>query len=1276
MDIASRFQPGRQRAPAYLDRNGNAAEDSGTECMDTQNIAGQKRDRPTDNTAAESFIRRKFQRTNAEATNPNDNTFRKPSIPASASRPQQAEQRTSFSHNRRRSTALRENVRVPSGPREFPSPHKRYVPSKTPLHSMLSFWKRRKTDSEHRVASGSIHSITPSMSEATNTSRTFLPQSATEPNFSKIADAPRFSFANRSSTDVNDPPLTPAGQASNDLDFIPTVNFDDLQNSIANYDGDGPLLSDFPEVGGRPSTKPKSGNMLRDASLNASRPPVPKLEPRAEHGMSRSQSIRRRLSAVTGGKPNNTPNITSDSRDGNASQASNLSLRPRRQSTAPQGPPPAEPAPPPLGVSSRQPRKSLGPGVIASMMEGRKASQPLPSSGTDPALKSALARSGSLTKAQRRTTMQPSASGGAELPRVATFSATTQSRANKVKSLGPPAREPQEPNTPNGKTTTRSGQNRAHTPSSSGNNKRQSTMSGRASGLGARTISPTDARRLKRLSMMQAPPLPSNPSTTSIPKMPTQAQEEQSVKVEVPRVAQPSPSFIPQPRRSSNATPSSARDSPGPENRNSQQYGGVQLSARSSFSSLVNSGSTSRLPTSRPRSVHSSTAQYGEVEEVVPPVPAIPKAFESPRDADHAPFFSGVGKSLQNGSDPVAADTEAEKTSSHRLSKLSCEKPSEPKARASLERPRPHYRMNTIDNIERSITLTAAKPQRSQNNNLQPLRLPPLNLMPINHRDANRSNSFPRPSQEVEVREHPSIAQTPEPRRIAKTPSTPMTASKATFSGRQYEDFAKQKNMRSSSSHYALRDLMQLDDDTTKFLDDSDAEFMGVPIPSTKQRSAITPFSSGSLPKASGEFTRQRSRPSGEYTGEYSMTNFEEFQQQSMKPQGPRPSRSGTINTIASYKTAETSSNHSPVEPAGQPEGKKESSGLRRKLSLGWRRSSSKSNIQTDNKSSPRGDGSFTSDHDKATLQKLASQMLPPKLPASATWTGDIPSIPPPSARPSFDSIRRKSTAPSITTLSTTNGGTDQNHTMPAIKTRSMHSEQPQPVNGSNRATSWSTTNPARPPTKAPPNLVKSRQATATPIISAIIKDKDDLAADDEMKRLSQKRKDVDTAAKDSEELKRRAIARSPKSPENVLHDRTAALNIFERGEIMDYENQGVYFTGTKNARKIIGSLTPSPQPGDKDPKAGNYGYDDERGDYNIVLGDHLAYRYEVVDVLGKGSFGQVVRCVDHKDGGIVAVKIIRNKKRFHQQALVEVGILGRLREWVSTSTSKMLEQR
>ncbi|ODV92608.1 hypothetical protein CANCADRAFT_20444, partial [Tortispora caseinolytica NRRL Y-17796] len=74
--------------------------------------------------------------------------------------------------------------------------------------------------------------------------------------------------------------------------------------------------------------------------------------------------------------------------------------------------------------------------------------------------------------------------------------------------------------------------------------------------------------------------------------------------------------------------------------------------------------------------------------------------------------------------------------------------------------------------------------------------------------------------------------------------------------------------------------------------------------------------------------------------------------------------------------------------------------------------------------------------------------------------------------------------------------------------------------------------------------------------------------------------------------------------------------------------------------------------------------FDDEAGDYILKAGDHLAYRYEIVEVLGKGSFGLVVRCIDHKLGTNVAVKIIRNRKHFRSQANVEVKILQQIMEW------------
>ena len=60
---------------------------------------------------------------------------------------------------------------------------------------------------------------------------------------------------------------------------------------------------------------------------------------------------------------------------------------------------------------------------------------------------------------------------------------------------------------------------------------------------------------------------------------------------------------------------------------------------------------------------------------------------------------------------------------------------------------------------------------------------------------------------------------------------------------------------------------------------------------------------------------------------------------------------------------------------------------------------------------------------------------------------------------------------------------------------------------------------------------------------------------------------------------------------------------------------------------------------------------------------DHLAYRFEVLDKLGSGSFGQALKCFDHKNQMMVAIKVIRNKKRFQHQAGVELRLLRYLKQ-------------
>ena len=78
-------------------------------------------------------------------------------------------------------------------------------------------------------------------------------------------------------------------------------------------------------------------------------------------------------------------------------------------------------------------------------------------------------------------------------------------------------------------------------------------------------------------------------------------------------------------------------------------------------------------------------------------------------------------------------------------------------------------------------------------------------------------------------------------------------------------------------------------------------------------------------------------------------------------------------------------------------------------------------------------------------------------------------------------------------------------------------------------------------------------------------------------------------------------------------------------------------------------------------------------GVFKIIRGEHVAFQFEVMDSLGQGNFGRVIRCFDHKSKRMVALKVINNNPKFSRQALLEVEVLDRL-QGGSSPVVRMLE--
>ncbi|XP_031659257.1 dual specificity protein kinase CLK2-like [Oncorhynchus kisutch] len=84
-------------------------------------------------------------------------------------------------------------------------------------------------------------------------------------------------------------------------------------------------------------------------------------------------------------------------------------------------------------------------------------------------------------------------------------------------------------------------------------------------------------------------------------------------------------------------------------------------------------------------------------------------------------------------------------------------------------------------------------------------------------------------------------------------------------------------------------------------------------------------------------------------------------------------------------------------------------------------------------------------------------------------------------------------------------------------------------------------------------------------------------------------------------------------------------------------------------------SSSGGPGKNEKDPDDGHLAYQN---------GDVLQERYEVISLLGEGTFGKVVTCVDRRRSGArVALKIIKNMEKYRQAAKLEINVLEKINE-------------
>ncbi|KAF9094230.1 dual specificity protein kinase kns1 [Mortierella sp. AD031] len=83
--------------------------------------------------------------------------------------------------------------------------------------------------------------------------------------------------------------------------------------------------------------------------------------------------------------------------------------------------------------------------------------------------------------------------------------------------------------------------------------------------------------------------------------------------------------------------------------------------------------------------------------------------------------------------------------------------------------------------------------------------------------------------------------------------------------------------------------------------------------------------------------------------------------------------------------------------------------------------------------------------------------------------------------------------------------------------------------------------------------------------------------------------------------------------------------------------------------------------------------WDDKEGHYIVVPGEDLTPRYKMIRLLGQGTFGKVVECLDRETGLHCAIKIIRAVQKYRDASKIEARVLNTLKRHDPRNSFKCL---